>query len=57
MAEKLLASLYDTKEWARLEVLVARDVYGLDAAGWQHLTGSFSLIADCFMTRSTASRS
>jgi hypothetical protein len=41
-AEKLLASPHDTKERARLEVLVAREVYGLDAADWQHLTGTFT---------------
>ena len=29
-------------ERARLEVLVAREVYGLDADDWQHLTGTFS---------------
>ena len=27
---------------ARLEVLVAREVYDLDAADWQHLTGTFT---------------
>ena len=26
----------------RLEVLVAREVYGLDAADWRHLTGTFT---------------
>jgi hypothetical protein len=41
-AEKLLALPHDTKERARLEVLVAREVYGLDAADWQHLTGTFT---------------
>ena len=41
-AEKLLASPHDTKERARLEVLVAREVYGPDAADWQHLTGTFT---------------
>jgi hypothetical protein len=41
-AEKLLASPHDTKERARLEVLVAREVYDLDAADWQHLTGTFT---------------
>jgi hypothetical protein len=41
-AEKLLASPHDTKERARLEVLVAREAYGLDAADWEHLTGTFT---------------
>ena len=27
---------------ARLEALVAREAYGLDAADWQHLTGTFT---------------
>ena len=26
----------------RLEVLVAREVYGLDAEDWQHLTSTFT---------------
>ena len=37
-----LASPRDTKERARLEVLVAREAYCLDAADWQHLTGTFT---------------
>jgi hypothetical protein len=41
-AEKLLASPHDTQERALLEVLVAREVYGLDAADWQYLTGTFT---------------
>ncbi len=41
-AERLLATPHDTKERARLEVLVAREVYGLDAADWEHLTGTFT---------------
>ena len=41
-AEKLLASPHDVKERAKLEVLVAREVYGLDAEDWQHLTGTFT---------------
>ena len=41
-AEKLLAPPHDTKERARLEVLVAREAYSLDAADWQHLTGTFT---------------
>jgi hypothetical protein len=41
-AETLLASPHDTKERARLEVLVAREVYGLDADDWKHLTGTFA---------------
>jgi hypothetical protein len=41
-AEKLMASPHDPKERARLEVVVARDAYGLDAADWEHLTGTFT---------------
>jgi hypothetical protein len=37
-----LASPHDTKERARLEVLVAHEAYGLDAADWEHLTGTFT---------------
>jgi hypothetical protein len=37
-----LASPHNTKERARLEVLVAREVSDLDAADWQHLTGTFT---------------
>jgi len=41
-ADKLLATPHDTKERAKLEVLVAREVYGLDADDWRHLTGTFT---------------
>jgi hypothetical protein len=41
-AEKMLATPRDTKERAKLEVLVARDVYGLDLDDWRHLTGTFT---------------
>jgi hypothetical protein len=41
-AEKLLASPHDTKQRARLEVLAAREAYGLDADDWQHLTVTFT---------------
>ena len=41
-AEKLLADPRDVKERAKLEVLVAREVYGLAAEDWQHLTGTFT---------------
>lgn len=41
-AEKLIADPHDAKERAKLEVLVAREVYGLDADDWQHLTGTFT---------------
>ena len=41
-AEKMLATPRDTKERAKLEVLVARDVYGLDPDDWRHLTGTFT---------------
>jgi hypothetical protein len=40
--ENLLGSLHDAKERARLEVLVAREAYGLDADDWLHLTGTFT---------------
>lgn len=30
------------KERAALEVFIARDIYGLDAADWEHLTGTFT---------------
>jgi hypothetical protein len=40
--ENLLSSPHDAKERARLEVLVAREAYGLDADDWQHLTGTFT---------------
>ena len=30
------------KERAALEVFIARDLYGLDAADWAHLTGTFT---------------
>lgn len=32
----------DLAERARLEVFIARELYGLDAADWAHLTGSFT---------------
>jgi hypothetical protein len=35
-------SPHDTKERARLEVLAAREDYGLDAGDWQYLTGTFT---------------
>jgi hypothetical protein len=41
-AEKLMADPHDVKERAKLEVLVAREVYGLNADDWQHLTGTFT---------------
>ncbi len=41
-AEKLLASPRDVKERAKLEVLVAKEVYGLDIDDWRHLTGTFT---------------
>lgn len=41
-AEQLLAEPRDVKERAKLEALVARDVYGLDTGDWQHLTGTFT---------------
>jgi hypothetical protein len=41
-AEKLLASPHDVKERAKLEVLVAKEVYGLDVDDWRHLTGTFT---------------
>ena len=32
----------DVNERAALEVFIARDLYGLDAADWEHLTGTFT---------------
>ena len=33
-------------EQARLGVLVVREAFGLDAADWQHLTGTFTYGSD-----------
>ncbi len=32
----------DVQERAELEVFIARELYGLDAADWEHLTGTFT---------------
>jgi hypothetical protein len=41
-AAKLSKKPDDVKERAVLEVFIARDLYGLDAADWEHLTGTFT---------------
>jgi hypothetical protein len=41
-AEKLLASPHDAKERAKLEVLIAKEVYALSIDDWRHLTGTFT---------------
>jgi hypothetical protein len=41
-AETLLAQPHDTKERAKLEVLIAREVYGLNIDDWRHLTSTFT---------------
>ena len=41
-ADKLLANPRDVAERAALEVFIARDLYALTRADWQHLTASFT---------------
>ena len=41
-AAKLLKDPKDAKERAALEVLIARDLYGLSLDDWKHLTGTFT---------------
>ena len=41
-AAKLSKKPDDVKERAALEVFIARELYGLDAADWAHLTGTFT---------------
>lgn len=41
-AVKLLKNPRDVKERAALEVLIARELYGLSREDWQHLTGTFT---------------
>lgn len=41
-ADKLQADPRDVAERAALEVLIARDLYGLSRADWEHLTGTFT---------------
>lgn len=41
-AAKLSKKPGDTAGRAKLEVFIARDLYGLDAADWEHLTGTFT---------------
>lgn len=45
-ATKLSKKSDDVKERAALEVFIARDLYGLDAADWEHLTGTFTFGGD-----------
>jgi hypothetical protein len=41
-AAKLLKGPHDVKERAALEVLIARELYGLSLEDWTHLTGTFT---------------
>jgi hypothetical protein len=41
-ADKLLSNPRDVAERAALEVFIARDLYGLSVADWQHLTATFT---------------
>jgi hypothetical protein len=41
-AERLLANPRDVAERAALEVLMARDLYGLTREDWQHLVSTFT---------------
>jgi len=41
-ADKLLANPRDVAERAALEIFIARDLYGLSRADWQHLTATFT---------------
>jgi hypothetical protein len=45
-AEKLSKKPGDVKERAALEAFIARELYGLDAADWEHLTGTFTFGGD-----------
>lgn len=42
IAAKLSKKIGDVPERAALEVFIARELYGLDAADWAHLTGTFT---------------
>jgi hypothetical protein len=41
-AAKLLRKPRDVRERAALEVVIARELYGLSFEDWQHLTGTFT---------------
>jgi hypothetical protein len=41
-ADKLLSNPRDVAERAALEVFIARDLYGLSVADWQHLAATFT---------------
>ena len=41
-AEKFSKKPDNLAERAKLEVFIARDLYGLDAGDWEHLTGTFT---------------
>ena len=41
-AGKLLKNPRDVRERAALETFIARELYGLSLADWQHLTGTFT---------------
>jgi hypothetical protein len=41
-AGKLLKNPHDVQERAALEVVIARELYGLSLDDWKHLTGTFT---------------
>ena len=41
-AGKLLENPHDLPERAALEIFIARELYGLSADDWNHLTGTFT---------------
>lgn len=43
---KLSKKSDNVQERAALEVFIARDLYGLDKADWEHLTGTFTFGGD-----------
>ena len=45
-AAKLLKNPHDVAERAKLEVFIARELYGLSAEDWRHLTGTFTFGGD-----------
>jgi len=52
-AEKLSKKPGDVKERAALEIFIARELYGLDAADWEHLTGTFTFAATVHRRRNS----
>jgi hypothetical protein len=45
-AQKLSEKPDDVKERARLEAFIARELYGLNAEDWEHLTSTFTYGGD-----------